>query len=84
MKLLASDSQKITVNLTGPLISSRKTLCCEILFLPGTDSYDDNNGSVPEERLQRRGPVAQDNEDLVVKGNTSTCTLRDGMLTVPE
>ena len=32
---------------------------------------NDDDGFVPQERPQRRVPVSQDNEDLVVKGNTS-------------
>ena len=32
------------------------------------DDSDDSNGIVPQERPQRRVPVSQDNEDLVVKG----------------
>ena len=32
------------------------------------DDNDDSNGIVPQERPQRRVPVSQDNEDLVVKG----------------
>ena len=47
-----------------------------MIFSPGTDtaSYMDDNdddGFVSQERPQRRVPVSQDNEDLVVKGNTS-------------
>lgn len=33
-----------------------------------TDGNDDDNLIVPQDRLQRRVPVSQDNEDLVVKG----------------
>ena len=32
---------------------------------------NDDDGFVPHERPQRRVPVSQDNEDLVVKGNTA-------------
>ena len=33
-----------------------------------TDGNEDDNLIVPQDRLQRRVPVSQDNEDLVVKG----------------
>ena len=51
-----------------------KALCCGILFSLSVSYVDDDDNGiiVPEERPQRRVPVAQDNEDLVVKGNAST------------